>query len=114
MEKYQKVRYEFLVFNTNTTINLEKPLSVTFMNLTTESNPNFGDVNINRYIFLTPYWRSLGSSQSVPLGVAQYGFPYIIKLENNKNEIDVTQYTIQFRGTSVGNRLVVIVKYLVD
>jgi hypothetical protein len=109
----KNIKREFFVFNSDSTLVLENPLSVEFINcyngilLTNE-----GDVTINNSLVLTPYWKSLGLSGNVLLQPPQFASPYSIKLENNEDEQDTTQYTIRFfNNNNTTNRLFVIVKY---
>ena len=113
MEKLQKIRYEFLVFNTDSTLILENPLSVEFINNSPEPNPAFGDCFINKSIRLVPRWRATASPLGPPLSAGQYSVDYKLTLNNNINEIDVTQYQIRFRVGTLFNSLLVIVKYRV-
>lgn len=109
-----KTRREFLVFNTNQTLVLENPLSVEFYNFYDLPTINQdGDVTINNTLTLIPYWRSLGLSGSAILSPQFFASLYYFKVENNPNELDVTQYQIRFFNNSTGNKLIVIVKYIV-
>lgn len=110
-KKLQKIRYEFLIFNTDSTLILENPLSVEFINTCPDPNPAFGDVFINKSIRLVPRWRAIASPLGPPLIAGQYSDDYKLTLHNNLNEIDVTQYQIRFRQGTLFNRLIVIVKY---
>lgn len=111
MEKKRKIRYEFLIFSTDSTLILENPLSVEFINTSPDTNPAFGDVIINQFIRLVPRWRAIASSLGPALVPFNYSDDYKLTLNNNINEIDVTQYQIRFRSPSLLNRLIVIVKY---
>lgn len=109
----KNIKREFFVFNSDATLVLENPLSVEFINCYTGiAITNEGEVTINNSLVLIPYWRSLGLSGNVLLQPPQFASPYTIKLDNNNNEQDTTQYTIRFNGNVITeNRLFVIVKY---
>lgn len=108
----KNIKREFFVFNADSTLVLENPLSIQFINCYNNiSITNEGDVTINNSLVLTPYWKSLGLSGNVLLQPPQFASPYQITLNNNADEQDTTQYTIRFNNKSTGNRLFVIVKY---
>ena len=108
----KNIKREFFVFNTDSTLVLENPLSVQFINCYNGiSITNEGDVTINNSLVLTPYWKSLGLSGNVLLQPPQFASPYKITLNNNADERDTTQYTIRFNNNNTGNRLFVIFKY---
>ena len=108
----KNIKREFFVFNTDSTLVLENPLSVQFINCYNGiSITNEGDVTINNSLVLTPYWKSLGLSGNVLLQPPQFASPYQITLNNNADEQDTTQYTIRFNNNNTANRLFVIVKY---
>jgi hypothetical protein len=112
MIKDNKIRYEFLIFNEDTTLILENPLSIVFINEGIDPVAPFGNVTINRNLILIPRWRAIASSQSPPLNLTDYFADYKLELYNQPNQVDSTQYTIQFKGgSSALNRLVVICKY---
>jgi hypothetical protein len=108
----KNIKREFFVFNTDSTLVLENPLSVQFINCYNGiSITSEGEVTINNSLVLTPYWKSLGLSGNTLLQPPQFASPYQITLNNNPDEQDTTQYTIRFNNNNTGNRLFVIVKY---
>ena len=106
----QKIRYEFYNFQTgpsgvfNTTLVLENPASIKFV-LT--GNGGATDLcTINNAYNLQPigiFTSAIGAN-----------FPCELILENNQDEIDITNYSINI--TSPGNsiNLKVIAKYFID
>tara|TARA_R110002126_G_scaffold64116_6_gene164362 strand:- start:337 stop:675 length:339 start_codon:yes stop_codon:yes gene_type:complete len=108
----KNIKREFFVFNTDSTLVLENPLSVEFINgYNGIAITNEGEVTINNSFVLVPYWKSLGLSGSALLQPPQFASPYFLTLNNNSDEQDTTQYTIRFNNNNTGNRLFVIVKY---
>ena len=94
MEK-TRIYYEFRTINTNQTLVLENPAQVTFQ---CTGAPTNGVVINNIYRLETRI-----DAQSI-----SFNSPWELVLNNNLNEIDVTQYTIRFIGTC---NLDIIIKY---
>ena len=108
----KNIKREFFVFSTDSTLVLENPLSVEFINCYNGiSITSEGEVTINNSLVLTPFWKTLGLSGNVLLQPPQFSTPYSVKLENNEDEQDTTQYTIRFNNNNTSNRLFVVVKY---
>jgi hypothetical protein len=107
------IKREFFVFSSDQTLVLENPLSVHFINCYNGAGATQeGQCIINNSMVLTPFWKTLGFSGSAVIVPAfDSASPYELKLENNDNEQDTTQYTIRFFNNSTQNRLFVIVKY---
>jgi hypothetical protein len=97
----QEVRYEFFVFTENTTIDLYNPASVTFINTSIFTDDL---VTINNVINLQSLPDNAGSLPK---------FQNQLILNNNPEEIDLTQYTIKFNPRNDQNNLTVICKYFV-
>lgn len=103
--KKQKVRYEFYNFQStnldfSTTLVLNNPASVKF--ICTDSNlANAKTIINNVYV--------LQGLVDFTNGTAFY--PYELILDNNENEIDVTNYTIKLQPNS---ELQVVAKYYVN
>lgn len=103
-KKIQKVRYEFYTFIADNgvfsqTLVLSNPASVKFIN--TDSNLGNSRTIINNQYVLQAQVDYLN-------GTAIY--PYELTLENNKDEEDVTQYTILMKPNS---ELKIVCKYYV-
>jgi hypothetical protein len=106
----QKVRYEFYSFQTgptgvfNTTLVLENPASVKFI-LT--GNGGVTDIcTINNAYNLQPvgiFTSAIGAN-----------FPCELILENNENEIDITNYSINITSPANSINLKVVAKYYID
>ena len=106
----QKVRYEFYNFQTGPTgitqINLvlENPTSIKFV--LTGNGGATDECIINNTYNLQP----LGIYTSV--GGANY--PYELILNNNINEIDITNYSIRITSPANSINLKVVAKYFID
>jgi len=103
--KKQKVRYEFYNFQStsldfSTTLVLNNPASVKF--ICTDSNLSNAKTIINNVYVLQ-------GLVDFTNGTAFY--PYELILDNNENEIDVTNYTIKLQPNS---ELQVVAKYYVN
>ena len=93
-----KIYYEFRIVQGNQTLVLEKPAQVTFQ-LIGGTGLFYGQCQINNTYNLETKEASLSA----------YKYDWQVVLNNNQNEIDVTNYQIRFNGT--GNILMVIIKY---
>jgi|688.fasta_scaffold987349_2 hypothetical protein len=90
-----KILYEIRQIQTDQILVLDKPASVWFQVL----GAGGGFVIINNLYRLEPFQNSNSA-----LGVVDWQ----LKLDNNVNELDVTNYTIRFAGAS---QLTIIIKY---
>tara|TARA_R110000868_G_C10601522_1_gene740538 strand:+ start:126 stop:431 length:306 start_codon:yes stop_codon:yes gene_type:complete len=90
-----KVLYEFRIINTDQVLVLDKPAQITFQLIGVAGQ---GVVINNTYNLLTRT-----ESLQVP-----FKAPWELVLENNVNEIDITNYVIRFIGTPA---LYLIIKY---
>jgi hypothetical protein len=103
MAKRQKVRYEFYKFEApigavTRTLTLSNPASVKFL-MTGSGGANTCLIN-NTY-------------RLQPIGLFTNGtavFPYELTLENNENELDMTDYVLFIQSGTV----VVVAKYYID
>lgn len=109
MAKKQRVRYEFYNFQTgptgvfNTQLVLENPASIKFILTGTGGATDL--CTINNAFNLQP----IGIFTS-PIGA---NFPYELILENNQDEIDVTNYTINITSPANSINLKVVAKYFI-
>jgi len=96
MAEKTKVYYEFRTINTDQNIIIDKPASITFQCIGA-AGLGFRAVINNNYAL-------------VPRGdsITPGNFPYELILNNNVNEVDVSNYYVRFTGTPV---LVLIIKY---
>ena len=95
MAQKTKVLYEIRQIETDQILVLDKPASVWFQLL----GAGGGFVIINNIYRLEPFQNSNSA-----LGVVDWQ----LKLDNNVNELDVTNYTIRFAGAA---QLTIIIKY---
>jgi len=97
MAEKTRVYYEFRTVNQDGNIIIDKPASITFQLF---AGAGLGyRVNINGAFFLIPRADSLN---------APYLLPWELTLNNNENEVDVTNYYVRFTGTPT---LLLIIKY---
>ena len=92
-----KVRYEFMEFNTPATLVLNEPASLHFINV----SPAVGQTIIINNTFILDRFIEQQAGTSIN--------PAELKLDNNDNEQDETNYTIRFPAGD--GLLKVIVKY---
>jgi len=98
MAQKTRVYYEFRTIQTDQVLVLDKPAQITFQTL---GGLLAGSVVINNFYVLNT------KQDSADPGGPGNNFELI--LNNNVNEIDVTNYQIRFTGTGI--TLVVIIKY---
>lgn len=94
-----KVYYEFRQISTDQVLVLDKPAQVTFQ--------LWGGLGANTCIINNAYILVTRLDSLDILGGAKYDWQLV--LNNNENEIDVTNYQIRFTGP--GTILMVIIKY---
>ena len=99
MAEKTKVYYEFRQISTDQVLVLDKPAQVTFQ--------LWGPLGSNTCIINNAYILVNRLDSLDILGGGKYDWQVV--LNNNQNEIDVTNYQIRFNGT--GNILMVIIKY---
>jgi hypothetical protein len=97
-----KVYYETRIVQGNQTLVLENPAQITFQCIG-GSGIFYGQVQINNTYVLDSSEESFNSNKR----------PYELILNNNENEIDVSNYVIRFGGY-LGTILRVIIKYYVN
>jgi hypothetical protein len=109
IKEKQKVRYEFYNFQTGPTgisqqtLVLENPASIKFV--CTGTGGGADQVIINNTYILCPI-------NVFMTGVPQ--FPFELILNNNINEIDVTNYSIRITSPANSINLKVVAKYNID
>lgn len=96
MAQKTKVYYEFRSFDRDTTLILDKPAQITFQ----VAGLGTDEIIINNTYIL----RSRGDALN-----GTFKYPWELTLNNNVNEIDITNYVIRF--TAPGYVLQVIIKY---
>ena len=98
MAEKTRVYYEFRQINTDQVLILDRPAQVTFQ--------AFG-LALGQKVIINNSYTLISRLESLDLLSGIYNSELI--LNNNLNEIDVTNYQIRFTGTSI--LLVVIIKY---
>ena len=107
--KKQKVRYEFYNFQTgpsgvsNTTLVLDKPASVKFVVTGAGLGADLVTINNAYQLQSVNLFTTIGSQ-----------YPYELILENNQDEIDITNYSINIFSPANAITLKVIAKYYID
>ena len=107
----KKYRYQFYEVSTDTTLVLENPSYIKFINIgQLPSGIGLGMICTINNIFQLSTWGNILQIQGGAFGfVTECQFPYELELKGEAGEIDVKQYQIKFSG-GVG-RLFVICKY---
>jgi hypothetical protein len=111
MAKRQKVRYEFYSYETgptgtfNVTLTLDKPASVRFI-LTGRGLLQSDFCTINNLYNLQPIFLTTPGPDRI--------FPSELILQNQINEIDVTDYQIRIQNATNTVTLKIVAKYYID
>ena len=96
MAKKTKVYYEFRQITTDQNIIIDKPASITFQ--------LFGAAGLGFRAIINGTYPLVTRGDSITPG----NFPFELTLNNNENEVDVSNYYVRFSGTPTLN---LIIKY---